>query len=168
MDKEKYISIIKEHQKLIYKICRSYCQDVDKRKDLEQEILLQLWKSFERYNGTVKISTWMYRVALNTAISFYRNEKTFSKNREPLDRSFFQLSYEEYDTEQDERIALLYEFIGQLNEMDKALILLYLESYKYVDIANVLGITETNVATKVSRIKKSLKNQFNNKKEKTI
>jgi len=157
-DKDEFISVIKKNQSLIYKICFSYCADPGNREDLQQEILLQLWKSFSEFDGRVKISTWIYRIALNTAISFYRND---CKHRvKKVDASIISLPIVESDSAQDENIAMLYKFIERLNEMDKALILLYLDENKYKDIADILGITETNVATKISRIKKNLKEQF--------
>ena len=162
MEKEKFIAVIKEHQKLIYKICYSYCADAENRKDLQQEILLQLWHAFSKFDGRVKISTWIYRIALNTAISFYRKDSKHSIKRTPLDESIIFVTDIQAITEQDDNIGLLLHFINQLNELDKALILLYLDDNKYADIAEILGISETNVATKISRIKKRLKSQFDN------
>ena len=164
MEKEKFIRIIKDYQNLIYKICNNYCSNSDDRKDLEQEILYQLWKSFKRYDGRVKLSTWIYKVALNTAISFYRNDKKHSKNRIKIDVSIISLPEQEYNPEIDEKIKLLYAFIEKLNEIDKALMLLYLDSNKYTEIAEILGISESNVSTKISRIKKALKTYFDSLK----
>jgi len=162
VEKDKFISVIRDNQNLIYKICYSYCKDADNRKDLQQEILIQLWNSFSRFDGRVKLSTWIYRIALNTAITFYRNDSKHNDNKISIDASIISLSDFEYVPEQDENIAMLYQFIEKLNEMDKALILLYLDNNKQKDIAEVLGISETNVATKISRIKKFLKEQFSN------
>ena len=162
MEKEKFISVIKDNQNLIYKICYSYCSNAENRKDLQQEILIQLWNSFSKFDGRVKLSTWIYRIALNTAISFYRNDCKHSDKKVSIDASIISLSNFEYVPEQDENITMLYQFIEKLNEMDKALILLYLDDNKQKDIAEVLGISETNVATKISRIKKILKGQFRN------
>ena len=162
MEKDKFISVIRDNQNLIYKICYSYCKNADKRKDLQQEILIQLWNSFSKFDGRVKLSTWIYRIALNTAITFYRNDSKHSDNKISIDASIISLSDFEYVPEQDENIAMLYQFIEKLNELDKALILLYLDNNKQKDIAEVLGISETNVATKISRIKKFIKEQFSN------
>ena len=162
MEKEKFISVIKDNQNLIYKICYSYCSNSENRKDLQQEILMQLWNSFSKFDGRVKISTWIYRIALNTAITFYRNDCKYKDKKVTIDASIISLSYFESDSEQDETIVMLYHFIERLDEMDKALILLYLDDNKYKDIADILGISETNIATKISRIKKSLKEQFSN------
>lgn len=162
MEKEKFISVIRDNQKLIFKICYTYCKNSENRKDLEQEILLQLWKSFKKFDGRVKISTWIYRIALNTAISFYRNDCKTNDKTLLIDASIISLSNIEENSEFDENISILYRLIEKLNEFDKALILLYLDNNKYLDIADILGISETNVATKISRIKRILKNQFSN------
>jgi len=162
VEKDKFISVIKDNQKLIYKICISYCPNPENRKDLQQEILIQLWSSFSKFDGRVKISTWIYQIALNTAISFYRGDCKHKDKKMTIDASIISLSYFEQESEQDENIVMLYHFIERLDEMDKALILLYLDDNKYKDIADILGITETNVATKISRIKKNLKDQFSN------
>jgi RNA polymerase sigma factor (sigma-70 family) len=162
VEKEKFISVIKDNQNLIYKICYSYCANTENRKDLQQEILMQLWNSFSKFDGRVKISTWIYRIALNTAISFYRNDCKHKDKKVTIDASIISLSNFESDSGQDENIVMLYHFIERLDEMDKALMLLYLDDNKYREIADILGISETNVATKISRIKNSLKEQFSN------
>ncbi|WP_282147552.1 RNA polymerase sigma factor [Algibacter lectus] len=162
VEKDKFISVIKDNQNLIYKICYSYCSNSENRKDLQQEILLQLWNSFSKFDGRVKISTWIYRIALNTAITFYRNDCKHKDKKVTIDASIISLSYFESDSGKDENIVMLYHLIERLDEMDKALILLYLDDNKYKEIADILGISETNVATKISRIKKSLKEQFSN------
>lgn len=162
MERDQFISVIKDNQPLIYKICWSYCPNPESRKDLQQEILLQLWKSLSKFDGRVKLSTWIYRVALNTAITFYRNDFKHSSKKVTIDASVTSLSGLEYVPEQEENIIILYQFIEKLKEMDKAVILLYLDDNNYKDIAEILGITETNVATKINRIKKILKEQFSN------
>ena len=162
MEKDKFISVIKDNQNLIFKICYSYCSNSEDQKDLQQEILIQLWNSFRKFDGRVKISTWIYRIALNTAISFYRKDNKLKKRTFTIDASVISLSNFEPDSEHDEKIILLYKFIERLNEMDKALILLYLDDNSYKDMAEILGISETNVATKISRVKKNLKEQFSN------
>ena len=162
MEKDKFISVINDNQKLIYKISCSYCSNNENRKDLQQEILFQLWRSFSKFDGRVKISTWIYRIALNTSISFYRNDCKHSKRRETIDESIIAVDSSEIETEKDENVELLFQFVNQLDELDKALVLLYLDGNKYIEISDVLGISVTNVATKLSRIKKKLKEQFTN------
>lgn len=162
VDKEKFIVIIKEHQALIYKVCCSYCLDAESRNDLQQDILLQLWAALDKFDGRVKMSTWIYRIALNTAISFYRKNKKHHEKKTSIDESVISLPAIEIDYQQKENIQLLYQFINKLNDFDKALILLYLDDYSHEEIAEILGITKTNVATKIGRIKQVLKNQFSN------
>ncbi len=163
--KEQFIKTIDEHKKIIYKIVNSYCQNKEDRKDLEQEIIIQLWNSFDNYNCDYKYSTWMYRIALNVAISFYRKEKKWSiKNDFYNEESIFKIEENtiEEQTELDFHLKLLQEFIHNLNELNKALMLLYLEEKSYEKISEILGITKTNVATKISRIKLKLKEEFKN------
>jgi RNA polymerase sigma-70 factor (ECF subfamily) len=162
VEKEEFISVVRDHQSLIYKICHSYCSHPENRKDLQQEVLIQLWNSFSKFDGRVKLSTWIYRIALNTAISYYRKDCKQRRDNITLDVSLISLPHIEADSDLDENIALLYQFIDTLDELEKALILLYLDENKYKDIADILGISETNVATKISRIKKKLKEQFSN------
>jgi RNA polymerase sigma factor (sigma-70 family) len=162
--KEIFIKTIDEHKRIIYKIVNSYCPNKDDRKDLEQEIIIQLWKSFDKYDATYKYSTWMYRIALNVAISFYRKERKWAtKSHFYNEESIFRIEEEtENQTELDYHLKLLQEFIHGLNELNKALMLLYLEEKSYEEIAEILGISKTNVATKISRIKLKLKNKFQN------
>ena len=163
--KEDFIRTIDEHKKIIYKIVNSYCQNKEDRKDLEQEIIIQLWNSFDNYNSKYKYSTWMYRIALNVAISFYRKEKKWSmKNDFYNEESIFKIEEDpiEEQSELNYHLKLLQEFIHNLNELNKALMLLYLEEKSYEEISEILGISKTNVATKISRIKLKLKKQFQN------
>lgn len=163
--KEEFIKTIDEHKKIIYKIVNSYCSNREDRKDLEQDIIIQLWNSFDNYNSDYKYSTWMYRIALNVAISFYRKEKKhLVKSDFYNEESIFTIEEDraEEQTELNYHLKLLQEFIHNLNELNKALMLLYLEEKSYQEIAEILGITKTNVATKISRIKLKLKKEFQN------
>ncbi len=153
----KFVAFVNNHRKLIYKVCRIYCRDNAYIKDVEQEILAQLWTAFPQYNSTYQPSTWIYRIALNTAISFYRREKRHHVNRTDIDQSVFQLAIEQENSELEEQIRLLYRVLEDFPELDRALLLLYLDDHSYEEIASVLGITVTNVATKLSRLKQRLK-----------
>jgi len=162
VDKEKFIQVITENKNLLYKICNSYCPNPSNRQDLEQEILLQLWKNIKNFDGRVKITTWIYKVALNTAISNFRIDcKRIDKPIE-IDFSYFSLPDFEYDSEFDEKLQLLYKLIDGMSKLDKALMLLYLENYRQKEIAEILGISVSNVATKVNRIKRNLREKFSN------
>ena len=160
--KETFITTIDTHKKIIYKIVNSYCQNKEDRKDLEQEIIIQLWNSFDKYNAEYKYSTWMYRIALNVAISFYRKEKKWLVRNDFYNEDLIYSITDENEnkTDLDYNIKLLQEFINNLNELNKALMLLYLEEKPYDEIAEIIGITKTNVATKISRLKLKLKKEF--------
>ena len=159
-NKDEFLKRIDEHKLIIYKICNSYCKNRYDRDDLAQEITYHLWKSYNHFNGAVKFSTWMYRVALNVAITFYRKTKTgeaIIKLTEPD----IEIEDKKEDTAvMEKNIDLLQQFINELKELDKALMILYLEEKSYSEIAEILGITETNVATRINRIKDKLKQKF--------
>ena len=156
ISEEAFLQLIEANKGIIIKICNSYCPDKNFRQDLAQEIIYHLWKSGNSFQPGYKFSTWMYRIALNVAISFYRKQRT-------------QPELVSYTTDTDlvdttgetgipeENIIRLQQLINEMNVLDKALMILYLESKTYAEIAEILGITETNVATKLSRIKGRLK-----------
>jgi len=151
-----FLSVIEQHKGIIYKIANSYCHHTEDRKDLIQEIIFQLWRSFDRYNDQYKYSTWLYRIALNVAISFYRKDRQRNSAHE-LTADIIVVTAETADVEQ---LQLLQRFIQELPELDRAIMLLYLEEKSYKEIADILGLTETNIATKINRIKGKLKNKF--------
>lgn len=160
--KSEFLRLIQEHRKIIFKICNSYCKNHDDRDDLGQEIVYQLWKSYESFNSEYKFSTWMYRVALNVAISFYRKGKK-SGDTISIDEHLIEISDPgNVNEESSENFNLLQKFITELKELDRALMILYLEDNNYKEIADILGISETNVATKISRIKEKIKQKFVN------
>ncbi len=158
-----FIKLIKENKGIIYKICNSYCAEKEDRDDLSQEIIYNLWKAFDSFDEAYKFSTWMYRIALNVAISFYRQEKKF-RNRESITEGLivFEENMEE-KSEKEGNLQLLQQFISELKEIDKAIILLYLDSKSHREIAEITGFSETNVATKINRIKDKLKEKFSSK-----
>jgi RNA polymerase sigma factor (sigma-70 family) len=152
--------IIERNKGIIYKVANSYCKDIDDRKDLVQEIIIELWKSFKRYNHSSKLSTWMYRVALNVAISFYRRDSKRKMVSTELSESLIAIIPESEPGEIESQINQLQQFIGELKDMDRALMILYLEDKSQKEIGEILGITETNVSTKIARIKEILKAKF--------
>jgi len=155
-----FIFVIESHKGILYKVVNSYCKDKEDRKDLMQEIFVQLWKSFDNYNDEYKYSTWIYRISLNVAISFYRKEYSRSKISNPFTDDIFNFA-DTNDTEEKEmNLSILQQFISELKQLDKALMLLYLEEKSYKEIAEIIGYSETNVATKISRIKNALKEKF--------
>jgi len=155
-----FISVVDSHKGILYKVANSYCKDNEDRKDLIQEIFVQLLKSFDNYNDEYKYSTWIYRISLNVAISFYRKENTRTKISSPFTDCIFNFA-DTNDTEEKEiNLSILQQFISELKELDKALMLLYLEEKSYKEIAEIIGYSETNVATKIGRIKQKLKEKF--------
>ena len=159
--KEEFAIVIERNKGLIYKVANAYCRDPENRKDLIQEIIIQLWHSLGKYNEQYKLSTWIYRIALNVAISFFRKEKIRRQTVLSFSENIIEIAEEDFSQEKDEDLSLLQQFINELKELDKALMILYLEENSYKEIAEILGITETNVASKISRIKEKLKQKFN-------
>ncbi|MBS1738481.1 MAG: RNA polymerase sigma factor [Bacteroidetes bacterium] len=157
---DNFLSVIEFHKGIIYKIANSYCKNVEDRKDLVQEIVVQLWKSFDAYDDNFKHSTWMYRIALNVAISFYRKENSRRKISNPLTDGIFNFPDKGGLDDKETDLGILQRMISQLKDLDKALMLLYLEEKNHKEIAEIIGITQTNVATKINRIKSSLKRKF--------
>jgi len=155
---EKFQTLVDEHKKILYKVCYSYCRNRDDREDLAQEIIVQLWRSFASFDGRCRFSTWMYRIALNVAISFYRREST--RTRHVLSDDEKVLNAIDETENRSAEMQALYEFIDGLEPLNKALILLYLDGNSYSEIADVVGITETNVATKISRLKQTMREEF--------
>jgi RNA polymerase sigma factor (sigma-70 family) len=155
---EDFQALIDQHKGILFKICHSYCRNRDNREDLAQEIVVQLWRSFGSFDASHRFSTWMYRIALNVAISYYRRERT--RTRHVLSSHHRVLEAIDETESQTEDIALLHQFIGDLEPLNKALVLLYLDGNSYREIAEVLGFSETNVATKLSRLKQAMKREL--------
>lgn len=151
---EKFLELVDHHKHILYKVANSYCREPDDRPDLIQEILIQLYLSFEKFDGRVKFSTWMYRIALNVAISFYRSDRQYFKKTTLIDDFVTGLGFVDKSlSETGDELRLLYQAINNLDEMNRALILLYMDGYKYAEIADLTGVSETNVSTRISRIK---------------
>ena len=155
-----FLKEVSTHQGILIQVCRMYCSDPHDSEDLFQEIMLQLWKSYPQFNGLSKFSTWMYRVALNTAITRLRRDKRRPDNRRISDaEKKVPASYAiRMDVEYDQ---LLQEAIDTLHKFDRALLLLYLDEKSYREIAEIMGLTETNVGVKINRIKQRLKSMLN-------
>ena len=151
--------IVEENKGIFFKIARTYCRNEDDRQDLLQEMMIQVWRSLHKYNDEYKISTWLYRICLNMAISFYRKHNSRVKNTDPLDEQVFNTQLNG-DPVEAEDFVLLKQFIDELNDIDKALMLLYLEDRSHSEIAGVLGISKSNVGTRIGRIKEKLKKRF--------
>lgn len=152
-----FIELVQQHSKLIYKVCYMYASDKDELNDLYQETVINLWRSHESFQGQSKYSTWLYRISLNTCVSFVRQ-----KHRKPPTVPIsVDLENIADDTSKAEQLKELYKLINQLTKVEKAIVLLYLEEKSYDEIAEIMGITRGNVAVKLNRIKTKLKEMSN-------
>ena len=159
--KEDFLSVIDANKRIIFKICNSYCKNADDREDLAQEVIFQLWRSWSSFNANYKLSTWMYRITLNVAISFYRKERKTTETVLIGDH-VIEIADEQIEESLETNLNALQQFINELKPLDKALMILYLEEKPQKEIAEIMGITSSNVATKIGRIKEQLKQKFNN------
>ncbi len=151
--------IIEQHKGILFKVARTYCPDEEERQDLIQEMMIQIWQSVHKYNDQYKITTWLYRISLNVAISFYRKNSTRTKKFTDLNELMMETPVED-KLENETQLNLLEQFIGELKEIDKALMILYLEDKSHTEIAEILGMSVSNVGTKIGRIKEKLKTRF--------
>lgn len=160
---QEFLEKIEMHKGIIFKISKMYMDDKDDRDDLFQEITYQVWKSYPNFRGQSEFSTWLYRIALNTAIVFLKNEK---KRNFITGENFveYKIPYEEFDNEKEEKLNAMYKAIHQLNSIDKAFIFYYLEDFSGKEIAEQMGISEGNVRVKMNRTKNKLKDILSSNK----
>ena len=155
LDSGAFIEHVENNSRIIHKVCNIYCNTLVEKEDMKQEIILQLWRSYPQFQQRSKFSTWMYRIAINTAITNIRKSK-----RNPLIESVFednnQVAEKEDIPDLSEEINELYRAISKLNETEKAIIMLYLEEKPYKEIGEIIGISEKNVSVKLVRIKSKL------------
>jgi RNA polymerase sigma-70 factor (ECF subfamily) len=159
-EQDRFLALLEEHDKILYKVAGSYCRNKEDRQDLIQEIVAQLWRSFERFDERYRFSTWMYRIAMNVAISFYRSQSRRVRDTVPVEASRLEILAGPGPEEVSDDVRLLHHFIDQLDELNKALVILYLDGNSHDTIAEILGISTTNVATKIGRIKEKLRRDF--------
>lgn len=157
---QKFIVDLEKNQNIVHKICRLYTSNQDAHNDLFQEITIQLWRAYPKFRGDSKFTTWMYRVALNTAITLYRKSKRTIKTQD-FDAVSFKIEAKDYDDTEEEQLKLMYAAIKQLSDIEKALIFLYLEDKNYKEISETMGITEVNARVKMNRVKTKLKKILN-------
>jgi RNA polymerase sigma-70 factor (ECF subfamily) len=155
--KDLFLDILEKNIGIILKISRAYTQSVQDKEDLINDITLELWKSFERFKGDSKISTWIYRVAINTSMNFNRKKKS-DKLYFPPDLTQFESQNWILDPPDSSPSEILYQCIDELNQLNKAIILLYLDGNSHDEISEITGISKTNVGTRISRIKEQIKN----------
>lgn len=163
MNKElehKFVTELQDNQNIVHKVCTLYTNDKDSHNDLFQEITIQLWKAYPKFRGEAKFSTWMYRVALNTAITLYRKSKRRIDTQD-YESVIFKIKADEYDETEEQQLKLMYKAVRQLGDIDKALVFMYLEDKNYTEIAETLGISEVNARVKMNRIKTKLRTILN-------
>ena len=154
-----FLALVEDHKGIIYKVAYAYCHNADDRRDLIQEILLQLWRSQAQYNPKYAQSTWVYRIALNVSISAIRKSSRKHRTFVSLDESTL-IADSSLSSDSNEELQRLHQLISQLKEFDRALMLLHLDRKSHQDIAQILGITESNVSTRLHRIRKELQSKF--------
>ena len=157
LEKE-FLDMIEAQKRTIYKVCYMYANDQDDLNDLFQETVLNLWKGFPSYRGDSKLTTWVYRIAMNTCITFLRHANTRPQTVPMTANVASQMANDE-DT--NARLQELYQLINQLGKLERALILLWLEERSYQEMADILGLSKANVAVKLNRIKEKLKKMSN-------
>ncbi|MEZ4826890.1 MAG: sigma-70 family RNA polymerase sigma factor [Bacteroidia bacterium] len=151
-----FVQLIQEHQGIIHKVCRLYGAHQGDHRDLFQEIVLQLWRAYDSYKGESRFTTWMYRVALNTAISGFRKQSRSPEVQLLSDREL-EIPGWDQDNDRQEQMKLLYMAINRLSEIEKAIVMLHLEDHSYDEIAEIMGITRNHVGVKLNRIKLKLR-----------
>ena len=150
--KDHFLKLISDNQGLIFKVCNMYCNTKEDKEDLFQDIVLQLWRAYPTFKGNSKISTWMYRIALNNAITRVRKKtNAFAE----LEDDVLQIAAADYNP--DERMLEMYDAIKKLSEVERAITMLYLEDCSYKEMSEILGITESNVGFKLNKIKAKLR-----------
>ena len=161
---ETFEEILNKNKGIIFRIVNYYCKDADDKKDLEQEILIQIWLSYKKYNDEIAWSTFIYRIALNVSIGFYKKQKR--RKDKFINVNLFIETHLQDETPLviDDDLRVLNEFIFQLNDINKALMILYLQEKSYAEIGLILGISETNISTKINRLKIQLKEYFKKNK----
>lgn len=159
----RFVRLLDEHKRILYKVASVYCSDPEDRRDLAQEIVVQLWRSFPRYDDRYRFSTWMYRIGMNVAISHLRGERRRGGGAtvalDGLDVVDF-ASADRAAEEAGDDVRLLWRLVARLDELSRALVVLYLEGYGHAEIAEILGLSATNVGTKIARIKARLQREL--------
>jgi RNA polymerase sigma-70 factor (ECF subfamily) len=153
---EEFVRLVQEHRSLLYKVCRVYCFSEDDRQDLFQEMVIQLWRSYPHFRGEAKFSTWLYRIALNTAISDLRKQR---RRPSPVNMNEIPAPLQDmtWPGEDEEQLQQLYAAIDRLSEIEKALVMLYLEDRSYEEMEEILGINQNNLRVKMNRIREKLR-----------
>jgi RNA polymerase sigma factor (sigma-70 family) len=155
-----FLALLEADRRLLYKVARVYGRSPADREDLIQETVAQLWRAYPRYDQRLRFSTWMYRIALNVAISWQRRERTRTRHLVPDGEEVLQLAPSPHPVAEDAEVTFLYQCIGRFDDLNRALLMLYLDGLSHQEISSVLGITPTNVATRIGRLKDRLRETF--------
>ncbi|HST35386.1 MAG TPA: sigma-70 family RNA polymerase sigma factor [Allosphingosinicella sp.] len=159
-DQERFSALVREHAGIVRKVATTYCRGADDRADLAQEILAQLWAAWPRYDVARPFTTWMYRVALNVAISHVRGVYRGARHFVPLTDAHHEIAAAGHDHEARDELEALETVIAELGQLNRALLLLYLDDRSHREIAEILGISESNVGTKINRLKQRIRARF--------
>ena len=151
---------LERHRKIVFKVTNTYARLPEDRADLAQEIVAQCWRAFPAYDAARPFSTWMYRIALNVAISWQRRERTRTRHLIPDGEEVLQLVPSPHPVAEEAEVTFLYQCIGRFDDLNRALLMLYLDGLSHQEISSVLGITPTNVATRIGRLKDRLRETF--------
>lgn len=152
---DRFAARLEQHRGILFKVCNAYCRDPEDREDLAQEIMVQLWRSYGRFDERRRFSTWMYRISLNVAISFLRRERTRTRHVVATDVRLLEVRDER--AAPSEELRRLYAMIESLDPLHRGLLLLYLDGHSHHEIGEVMGISEGNVATRLSRLKQRMR-----------
>lgn len=156
-----FATLLQRHRGIVFKVAHSYCHDAEDRADLAQEIATQLWRAFPSLDPARSVSTWMYRIALNVAISHVRRQAARAGRTVPIDDALHDVADDAArDPDTEQRLHLLQGFIARQPPLERALLLLYLDDRPQREIADVLGLTETNVSTKIARLKQRIRSEL--------
>lgn len=158
---QEFTQLLERHRKIVFTVANTYARHAEDRADLAQEIAVQLWRAYPKYDANRSFSTWMYRIALNVGISFLRHHGPRQRQTVSLDDSLHGPVDDGADHETDQLVHLLCRIIDGLEPLNRALLFLYLEERSQREIADILGISESNVATKINRLKQRIRNDIN-------
>lgn len=156
--RERFQALLGEHERIVFKVAGMYCRNREDQRDLAQEIAVQAWRAFARFDPARAFSTWLYRIALNVAISHARGAGLRERHAVPLDEQAHAIADENaLPHERDEGLRRLRRCIDALGPLDRALMLLYLEQRSHAEIADVLGLSASNVGTRINRLKQRIR-----------
>ncbi|CEJ71929.1 RNA polymerase sigma-70 factor, ECF subfamily [Chryseobacterium oranimense] len=150
-----FLTLVNRHKGILYKTSRIYADSAEDQEDLQQEILIQLWKSYQNFKGNSEFSTWMYRVAINTAITYLKKEKRRTNNQAEVPQHF-EIQHEDYNPSKDRQLEIFYSAVQELKPLEKAVIFYFMEGMSHKEIGDHLGLSEGNARVKLNRTKEKI------------